>query len=287
MSQNRAGALCVAIHDVAPATWPECLKLLNAVRAVGRFPLSWLVVPRYHGSAARSHSYEAALEQLQADGHELVLHGLTHLDAAPESTGLRDLGRWFLRGVYTQREGEFAAIGLDEARCRLDAGLAWFAERGWPVSGFVPPAWLISQAAEQALIEYPFEYTTRYGSFQLLRPFCALRSPALVYTARNRAGRALSPPAVRLQAALMRNSPLVRLALHPRDARYPALVRHAQDLIAQLLATREPMTKAAFARRLSGSLTSTDPRCRPVPSDDGQSPHNNAGSHSAGPLPWR
>ncbi len=287
MSPSSQGALCVAIHDVAPATWPECEHLLNAVRAVARVPISWLVVPRYHGSTARSPSYEAALERLQGEGHELILHGLTHLDTGPPSSGLRGLGRRLLRTVYTQGEGEFATLEADEARRRIDAGLAWFAERGWPVSGFVPPAWLISEAACQTLHQYAFDYTTRYGSFRLLRPAHTLGSPALVYAARNRTGRVLSPVAAMLQATLMRNAPLVRLALHPRDAHHPRLVRHAQQLIGQLLGTREAVTKATFARRLSASLTSTDSRCRPGPSDGGQSPHSNVGDRSAGTLPWR
>ena len=38
--------LCVSIHDVAPATWTDCLRLVQAVRAVADIPLTWLVVPQ-------------------------------------------------------------------------------------------------------------------------------------------------------------------------------------------------------------------------------------------------
>lgn len=280
----RGRALCVAVHDVAPATWPECLHLLHAVRAVADVPISWLVVPHYHGSQVRSRACEHLLGQLLDQGHELVLHGLTHVDPVAASHGWRD---WCLRHVYTQGEGEFSAIDEAEARRRLDTGLAWFAERGWPVSGFVPPAWLISDAARSALAGYPFSYTTSYARFKLLHSAHTLCSPALVYASRNGGGRKASPLLASALATLLRRAPLVRVALHPRDAHFPALVRHAQQLIEHLLVTHEAMTKAAFAHRLSAWPTSTAPTCRPGPSDAGHSPRSSSDSHSAAHRPSR
>lgn len=256
MFPNKRPALCVAIHDVAPATWTECLRLLDAVRAVADIPLSWLVVPEYHHGTLRSRACEATLERLLAQGHELVLHGYTHQDPAPMRG--HGLAR-FLRSVYTQREGEFAAIDAGEARRRIELGLAWFAARGWPVSGFVAPAWLLGPGAWRVLPDYPFSYTTTYWRFYQLHPARAILAPALVYAARNRTGRTMSPHVAEFVAALSAKAQLARVALHPRDAHHPELMRHAQRLVAGLLASREAMTKAAFASRLTGSPTSTDP----------------------------
>ncbi len=278
MSRSEAPALCVAIHDVAPATWAACLHLLAAVREVADIPLTWLVVPQYHGSALRSRSFELMLGALQADGHELALHGYTHRDDAPQ----RGLVQRLVRSVYTQREGEFAGIGAREAGRRIALGLRWFAERGWPVEGFVAPAWLLGKQAWQALDETPFIYTTTYSRFHLLKPARALLAPALVYAARNRTGRVLSPPLAALMARACVRAPLLRLALHPRDADHPALLLHAQRLIEGQLATRVAMTKAAYAR----TLTSTVPSARPGPSGPGHSPPNSWDGPSAGPPPW-
>ena len=243
-------ALCVSIHDVAPGTWSDCLVLLKAVREVApRMPLTWLVVPHYHGRLAPARdslAMESALTQLLSEGHELALHGYTHVDTAPPERGLRD---YFVRSVYTRGEGEFAAISQADALQRLDLGLAWFAKRGWPVAGFVPPAWLTSAGACQAVRQRPFIYTTSMSRFYLLPGRRSLWSPSLMYTARQAAGRWLSPPADNALALAMRlaGSPLLRLALHPADARHPRLVRHAQHLIDQLLRQRTPMTKQTFA----------------------------------------
>ncbi|MES2320023.1 MAG: polysaccharide deacetylase family protein [Pseudomonadota bacterium] len=284
MSPNSAPALCVEIHDVAPATWSECLHLLHAVRAVADIPLSWLVVPRYHGSEQRSLACEATLGRLLSEGHELVLHGYTHHDAAPSGGSLASR---FLRGVYTEREGEFSALGAGEARRRIELGLAWFAERGWPVSGFVAPAWLLGREVWPLLAGYGFTYTVTMPRFHLLDPARSVFAPALTYAARNRAGRMVSPCVASLAAALAGGAPLLRLALHPRDAHHPALVRHAQRLIARLLVTRDALTTAEFARRLAGLPTSADPTRLQGPNASDHSRRSSSDSHSAARPPWR
>lgn len=277
-------ALCVSIHDVAPATWDECARLAAAIREVADIPLSWLVVPHYHregepGGADRARM-EAGLSEAQARGDELVLHGYTHLDTAARPTSWRER---FLRGTYS-REGEFAALSADEAQQRIRLGLDWFAERGWPVYGFVAPAWLLGEGAWQALRRFDFTYTTTYTRFYLLNdrearhalkrgeepgflnngaeyelpstPMSTEFSPSLVYAARNRSGRLLSPLMADLISVALARAPLIRLSLHPPDVRYPRLLRHAQRTVERLLKRRRPMTKAGFAQQL---LTSTAP----------------------------
>ena len=90
-------------------------------------------------------------------------------------------------------------------------------------------------------------------------PPLSVYSPSLVYAARNRSGRLVSPVAADLMAAVLARAPLIRLSLHPPDLRYPRLLGHAQRTVERLLAHRTPMTKAAFARRLT-SMVPSNPR---------------------------
>ena len=126
-SIDSSRSLCVSVHDVAPHTWLQCERLLQAIRAVADIPLTLLVVPAYHyhpvADAAR---YDRLLEHRLSLGDELALHGYTHLDEGAAPTGWRDK---FKRQFYTQGEGEFAALGADEARQRLAWGLEWFEQR--------------------------------------------------------------------------------------------------------------------------------------------------------------
>jgi predicted deacetylase len=266
--------LCVSIHDVAPATWQDCLRLVQAIRAVADIPLTWLVVPHYHFRPERSAAMEAGLDAALARGDELALHGYSHLDTEANGGGLRAR---FLRNVYTRREGEFAALGLAEARRRLELGLDWFGARGWTPSGFVPPAWLLGEGAWQALRESRFAYTTTFSHFHCLRGaggVTSFKSPSMVYAARNRSGRWLSPKVADLTAAMLADSPLVRFSLHPPDARYPELVRHTQQVLERLLARRTAVTKAECARRLAGEelVTSGGPNTHHLPSSPDPSP---------------
>jgi predicted deacetylase len=148
----------------------------------------------------------------------------------------------------------------------------WFAERGWTPTGFVPPAWLLGEGAWQALRESSFAYTTTFSHFHCLGGqggVAPLRSPSMVYAARNRSGRWLSPRVADATAAMLAGAPLVRFSLHPPDARYPELVRHTQRTLERLLAQRTAVTKAECASRLAaasasiGTVTSTDPSSRP------------------------
>lgn len=245
---NRMRALCVSIHDVAPATWPDCQRVIAAVHAVAPIPLTLLVVPYWHRlPQTESLQCHAELAAMQAAGHELALHGYTHLDEGPAPA---TWAQRFRRRVLTRSEGEFAALDKCAARQRLQAGVAWFAERSWPLAGFVAPAWMMNGAGREALASMPFSYTTHYGGIALLPQFEYLRAPALVYSCRHRAGDAIMRGAMTLLAVTQSQAPLLRVALHPADVRRPANLRHAQHLISHALREREAMTKAELARRL-------------------------------------
>lgn len=240
-------ALCVSLHDVAPANWPQCQRLIAAVEAVASIPLTLLVVPDYHRQPVRdAAAWQGVLEGRLARGDELALHGYTHLDEGPPAIGLR--ARW-QRHVYTLNEGEFAALEADEAARRLQLGLEWFGARGWPVHGFVAPAWLLSEGSRRALRGLPFTYTTTLNNFYLLPHMQGLLSPTLVYSARNAPGRWLSRHWNDFIAREMQHMPLLRFGLHPADAQHPAQIAHCQALLAQLVQTHRPMTKATFAQQ--------------------------------------
>jgi len=247
-------ALCVSVHDVAPVTQRACERLLGAVRAVADIPVTLLVVPRYHGARTQSCTgYLDWLGDLHARGHELALHGYTHRDSGSPPRSVVD---WYWRRIYTTSEGEFAAIDARRAQRLLSLGLAWFARHGWPVHGFIAPAWLLGPGARAALYASALAYTTTWSRFEVLPAGeggdvrASVLSPSLVYAARNGGGRILSPLFADALAGALRAGPLVRLSLHPRDAEHGPLLLHAQRRLGRLLEDRHAMTKAAFAARL-------------------------------------
>jgi uncharacterized protein len=241
-------ALCVVLHDVAPATWPACQRVLEAVRAVGEIPLTLLLVPRYRGTFPHA-SFERQMTQQLADGHELALHGYTHVDEMPVHGPVE----WLRRRFYTAGEGEFSALTAQQALKRLNAGRQWFAAHGWPLHGFVAPAWLLSPGSWHVLNHSPFLYTSTLAHIHALpgthrHGVRSMRCQSQVYSTRSAWRRVVSAGWNEALAWSQEEAPLVRLELHPWDADHP-LVRHSwQALLRYWLETRDAMTTVDFVR---------------------------------------
>jgi predicted deacetylase len=242
-----SGRICIALHDVAPATWPACARLLALLDELGAPPLTLLVVPDYHhrGRVDLDVAFRRAIDVRLARGDEVALHGCFHLDDAPAP---RDPVAWFHRRVLTKSEGEFAALDAGAAAERLAHGLHAFACCDWPVRGFVAPAWLLGEGARVALARSTLEWTSTRTHLESLTDQRRLGAPAVSASTRNRWRRRASLAWLALAARATRRRALVRAALHPADAAHADLVDGWRALLQTLLSQREALTKtAAFA----------------------------------------
>lgn len=238
-----AAQVALVLHDVAPATWTACERLLRALSIVPGDALTLLVVPHYHrGRRCDEPAFRRALDPWLAGGAEVALHGYVHHDDAHAP---RAAGDWFRRRVLTAGEGEFAALARDEAAARIDAGLALMARCGWTPQGFVAPAWWLSPGARQALSQSRLRWCGTRTGLHALPDWRALRAPALGYSARSAWRRSMSPSIVELQRrAADRDCVPVRLALHPADAAWPALIEHASGIWRRLRERRVPVCES-------------------------------------------
>ena len=89
-----------------------------------------------------------------------------------------------MRRIYTW-EGEFYALDHAEAKARLAAGIELFRRRGWPLHGFVAPAWLMSAGTRQALGESGLRYTSDPSNLYRLPHLQPIEAPGLVWSARS------------------------------------------------------------------------------------------------------
>lgn len=240
-------ALAIALHDVSPATWRECRELLSMVDHAGARPVSLLVIPRYHYRACvlSDGAFQRAMEARLALGDELVLHGMFHVDAEPFPRTLRD---FIERRLLTRSEGEFAALSVRNAAWRIAHGVAMFGRLGWPLHGFVPPAWLMSEPARDALTQsgYPFRYVTVRRGIYRLPHWRFERTANLCYSPDSAPRRIFSALAIRHELRRARSTPLLRVSLHPQDARVSGVLRHWERLIADSLAQRRAVTKGEW-----------------------------------------
>src|SRR5436190_21610049 len=246
--EPQRASVAIALHDVAPATWRECEVLLAMLDATGAGPLSLLVVPHYHHRVpiTADSTFRSAMEDRLARGDELVLHGFHHVDAEPPPRTLR---AFVERRLLTRSEGEFAAVSLRGATWRLARGIEMFDALGWPLHGFVPPAWLAGAEARKAISEYTdrLRYMTVRSGIYRLPGWQLGRTANLCYSPDTALRRMYSRLAIRSELRRARRVPLLRLSLHPQDARVPAVLAHWQRLLGGALGARGPVTKHGWA----------------------------------------
>lgn len=236
----------VSIHDVAPATWPQCEELL-ALLAPWGVRTTLLVTPHYRRDVRLDSADDvaAALRARTRRGDEVVLHGYHHLDDGPPPRSARD---WAMRRLWTDREGEFAALDADVAARRLAQGVAILHRVGLQPVGFVAPAWLLGRGAQAALRASTLRYTCTRDVLLSLPDFEPLRAPSLVYSTRAAWRRALSRHWNRRRLEALDREPRVRVALHPAEARFPRVLAEWRVLLERLAAKRRGVLETSWLR---------------------------------------
>src|SRR6266571_2236674 len=233
--------IVVSLHDVAPSSQQIANTIISELARHGVRACSILVVPDYHheGLFAKDPQFVSWLRGLEADGHEIVIHGYFHERPRRAKETLRDK---FLTRFYTQHEGEFYDLDYDEALRRITTARDEFRTHGLKPRGFVAPAWLLSAEAERAARDAGMEYTTR------LRTVCDLRSGrefaarSIVYSIRNRWRCTVSRAWNAALFRILKSSSLLRMSIHPPDCSHPAIWRQIVNLIDATIGSRTATT---------------------------------------------
>lgn len=238
-------SVLLVLHDVAPHNWADYRPFVEAVDKLGDVPITWLVVPDFHHHDALplDGNFRRLLDRRVAQGDELALHGYFHSDDQPAPRTPKD---WFMRRVYTH-EGEFYQLSEAQALARLSAGIDVFQRNGWPLHGFVAPAWLMSQGTRDALRQLPLSYTSDPQHLYRLPDFTRVDAPGLVWSARSAWRRGLSKVISGRREQRWHSAPVIRLGLHPVDMRHDFSRRYWLETLHRLLdAGRTPQTKVAW-----------------------------------------
>ncbi len=234
-------AVHVSIHDVSPLWEREIDVALEMAHAAGVRP-ALLVVPDYHGRAplAADARFAARLRTLQAEGHEIYLHGYYHRsrrwdDAASrdpeEARGLRArLRHAFAQKVVSASEAEFSDVSREEALSRLDAGERVLKEAGLRIDGFVAPAWSMPDWVLPLLGARGYAFTEDH--LRIHDPKGGRSRPSLVlnYASRTPARLFSSVAWCRVARPARRVLP-ARIAIHPADMRFALLRSEVASLL--------------------------------------------------------
>ncbi len=223
--------LLASIHDVSPRFEREIDLLAERLdRRLGAARFAMLVVPDHWDAAPLSadKAYQARLRGWADAGVEMFLHGWRHLDTAPQG---------FRAQHMTAGEGEFSALGLEEASDRLRRGRAVVEDAiGRPVAGFIAPAWLYSADALAAVSAEGFALAEDHMKVWRPRDGKVLaRGPVITWASRSRGRIASSLFFAGLARWGLQPLATVRVAVHPGDTRVPALLDSLDATLARLL----------------------------------------------------
>src|SRR5262249_20772253 len=234
-------SLVVSIHDIAPSNRAVVEQIINVLGRSGVRNCSLLVVPDYHheGRASEDRQFVSWLRDLEAAGHEIVIHGYFHQrERRPNETVQT---RLFTR-FYTQDEGEFYDLDYQEALRRIMGARDEFRAIGLKPRGFVAPAWLLSADAERAARDADLEYTTRLRAVRDLRSGEDFPAQSIVYSVRNEWRRGVSRGWNATLFRALTRKPLLRVSIHPPDFSYPAIWHQVVDLIGKVVPARAVTT---------------------------------------------
>jgi predicted deacetylase len=227
-------AVHVSIHDVSPAWEREVDVALEMAHAHGVKP-ALLVVPDFHGRAKLSDhpAYIDRLRALEADGHEIYLHGYFHRARAWEEKADRGAAsraqHVFRQKVVSGGEAEFADVSREEATQRLDAGEAMLRDAGLTIRGFVAPAWSMPKWVLGMLADRGYGFTEDH--LRVYDPAARrVRASVVLNYASRTPGRLLSSVAWCRIARPARRVLPARIAIHPADVRF-ALLRSEIDAL--------------------------------------------------------
>jgi predicted deacetylase len=240
-AETEREALVVSIHDVAPATRAATEKILAELSRHHVPVCSLLVVPNYprRGSATDDRQFVRWLQELETQGHEIVIHGYFHERASRDGENVRAK---FLTRLYTKNEAEFYDLDYDEAFRRITQAREEFVRAGLTPRGFIAPAWLLGAAAERAAADAEMEYTTRLTGVRDLRSQTNFPARTLAYSVRS-SWRCVASLAWNQTLALhLAGAPLARVSIHPPDLEHPEIWRQLLRLTDRLAANRSVTT---------------------------------------------
>lgn len=204
----------VALHDVEPRRFEECVQIRDWLRAQGVERTTLLVIPArgFRSFARRSPALHDWVYEQVADGDTVAQHGLMHDRGVRRASFQREVIARFQGG----QAAEFVGLSDRSTRERVRAGRTILQDAGFDPRGFVAPAYAYTASLRRHL-RREFEWYA-----DLVRVFHRAAgthtAPAYCLGTTGLLRRPLSPIAARGLSSLARS--IVRIDVHPADFEY-------------------------------------------------------------------
>lgn len=223
----------VSIHDVSPVWANEVEDALALCHEVGIRP-ALLAVPNFHNRAPLEQDlgFCSRLRELQADGHEVFLHGFFHSSSASfdPSRGSTRLGWFFAQRIASGGEAEMSDVSEAQGRERVEAGERSLRQAGLRIDGYVAPAWSMPRWLLPLLGARGYRFCEDH--LRVYDPAGGRSRASVVLNWASRSPLRLLSTVVWCRAARHARALIpARIAIHPGDMRYVLLRRELRRLL--------------------------------------------------------
>jgi hypothetical protein len=242
--------IVIAIHDVTPSLAADVRYLLDACDAMGARPLTLKVIPNEDGrNDIREHpEFARLLARESAAGSEIVLHGYTHRAAHP----IRGLGPRQVRGrLFARTAAEFLTLDCRQTRERLLAGRRILQDAGLDPRGFCAPGWLASPHLQHQLRDCGFQYYVSMLAVHDVIDGRRVWTPWIGYMGAGPVQERLARLGGDVWSTRGRTAPVLKVFLHPQEARKSVDCARILQRIPRLIATRRIVSYGSLVARQS------------------------------------
>ena len=235
----------VSMHDATPFHLQRLIRAERFFQEVGVTKLTYLLVPKYHGSYLSSENQEfidwcKKSRSIQLQWH---LHGYHHLEQVSDLTetenGKSKSDGW-KRKYLTAGEGEFLSLNAEVIRKKIIQGQDVFQKcLGFQPIGFVAPAWLFNDRLPTILKEQGILFTEDHRQLYRVDSGQSLASPVITWATRTWLRKYGSLVVCPILERLWAAEGVLRVAVHPFDFDHAVTVSNIRKVLKRVLKIRE------------------------------------------------
>jgi predicted deacetylase len=225
---------------VAPETFDGVRYLVDQLDAIQASPLVFKVIPE---RVATAPELIAFLRDQQDNGSEIVLHGYSHQRIGAWRGPLR---RRLRAQLFSPRAAEFLSLSAADVEARLSMGRSALESAGLGVSGFCAPGWIESEDVRPALRRLGFRYDLAMTHVADLAGDRRILTDWLGFMGAGPVQERFVGIANRLNRLALPAFSVVKVFLHPQNARESSACRQILEFLPRLMENRRLTTYATL-----------------------------------------
>lgn len=154
----------ISIADITPENIKNINYIVAELENIGICKLNLGIVPNNMEKEDISGCSEIIklVRRQKRIGSDIIMHGYSHTMHEPSGWGLKDI---LFGKIIGREQAEFLNLNSAGSQFLLEKGIEMFYKLGIKPDGFLPPAWVVSSAAEKEILR-KFNYCINFNNIR-------------------------------------------------------------------------------------------------------------------------